>query len=233
MVQARDETGAVCFTADVFFDQGAVGASLSWGTWVRLGGGAAEVWGVAAEVSDPGSTDQVRTLIVASASADGPQRESYRLCWHRARGAQRYPASPTAAAPMLRFSAWAPDATAVEVVFGQPSGYVADDGYGADPGQPTVPLSRGRDGIWTAVADLDRVVGSFYTYRIARPGGSVNWPTDMFSREQWVASGFRCKSAGVVPGFMVRLGGGSDGFWGVCGLCGAGGWRPELAGWFE
>ena len=26
----------------------------------------------------------------------------------------------------------------------------------------------------------------------------------------WVASGFRCKSAGVVPGFMIRLGRDAD-----------------------
>jgi 1,4-alpha-glucan branching enzyme len=184
MTKARDETGAICFTADVSFDQETVGASLSWGTWVRLGDGGAQVWGIAAEVPDPSSMDQVRTLTVASSSA-GPQRESYRLSWHRARGAQRYPAQPAAAPPALRFSAWAPDATAVEVALGQPSGYIADDGYGTDPGQPTVPLSRGSDGIWTAALPaFDRMVGAFYICRISRPDGSVNWATDMFSRQQ-------------------------------------------------
>ena len=49
----------------------------------------------------------------------------------------------------------------------------------------------------------------------------------------WVASGIRCKSAGVVPGFMIRLGDGTDSFRVVCGLAGGDGARPELAGRFE
>ena len=48
-----------------------------------------------------------------------------------------------------------------------------------------------------------------------------------------VASGIRCKSAGVVPGFMIRLGDGTDSFRVVCGLAGGDGARPELAGRFE
>ncbi|HEV2377287.1 MAG TPA: alpha-amylase family glycosyl hydrolase [Streptosporangiaceae bacterium] len=184
MTLAADETGAACFTADVCFGQGTAGASLSWGTWLRLGGGA-EVWGVAAEVPDLSSTAQVRTLTVAVPSADGPQRESYRLCWHRTRGAQRYLASPGTAPPGLGFSVWAPDATAVEVVFVRPGGYVADDGYGTDSGQPTIPLNRGSDGTWTAALPaFDRMVGALYMYRVTRPDGSVNWATDMFSRQQ-------------------------------------------------
>jgi 1,4-alpha-glucan branching enzyme len=155
MTRAWDETGAACFTAEVAFDQAAVGVPLLWGSYVRLGGGAAEVWGVAAETPDLTSTDQVRPLMVAPPSAGGPQRESYRLSWHRARGAQRYLAPPGTvppgtAPPGLRFSVWAPGATAVEVVFGQPGGYLAADGYGADPGQAAVPLRRGADGIWAA-----------------------------------------------------------------------------------
>jgi len=41
-----------------------------------------------------------------------------------------------------------------------------------------------------------------------------------------VASGIRCKSAGVVPGFMIRLGDRTDSFAAVGGLAG---W---LAGWW-
>ena len=43
----------------------------------------------------------------------------------------------------------------------------------------------------------------------------------------------RCKSAGVVPGFMIRLGDGADSFGGAVGLAGFAGAWPELAGWFE
>jgi hypothetical protein len=41
-----------------------------------------------------------------------------------------------------------------------------------------------------------------------------------------VASGIRCKSAGVVPGFMIRLGDGADNFGAVGGLAGGGGSWP-------
>src|SRR5260370_17202807 len=48
-----------------------------------------------------------------------------------------------------------------------------------------------------------------------------------------VASGIRCKSAGVVPGFMIRLGDGADSFAGVGWLAGGDGAWPELAWWVE
>ena len=45
MTRARDETGAVYFTADVSFDQQAVGVPLAWGTWIRLDPAAPEISG--------------------------------------------------------------------------------------------------------------------------------------------------------------------------------------------
>jgi hypothetical protein len=43
----------------------------------------------------------------------------------------------------------------------------------------------------------------------------------------------RCKSAGVAPGFMIRLRDGADSFGGAVGLARFAGAWPELAGWFE
>src|SRR5690242_10239712 len=59
-------------------------------------------------------------------------------------------------------------------------------------------------------------------------------PIDQLGRSCWMAaSDSRCKSASVVPGFMIRLGDGADGL-GVAGGRGLGGGaRPEVAGWFE
>ena len=88
MTRSRDESGAVCFTAAVSFDQQAAGVQLAWGTWLRLGAAAPEVWGIAAEVPDLTSTAQVRSLSVAPASRRR-QQETYRLSGHRLRGAQR------------------------------------------------------------------------------------------------------------------------------------------------
>jgi len=53
-------------------------------------------------------------------------------------------------------------------------------------------------------------------------------------RLMWsVASGIRCKSAGVVPGFMIRLGDGADSFGAAGGGAGGDGVWPQLGGWFE
>ena len=48
-----------------------------------------------------------------------------------------------------------------------------------------------------------------------------------------VASRIRCKSAGVVPGFMIRLGDGADGFGAAGGGAGGDGAWLQLGGWFE
>src|SRR5438552_15858516 len=51
--------------------------------------------------------------------------------------------------------------------------------------------------------------------------------------DHWAHSDSRCKSAGVAPRFMIRLGDGADSSGAVGGLAGGGGAWPELAGWFE
>jgi 1,4-alpha-glucan branching enzyme len=92
----------------------------------------------------------------------------------------------------FRFAVWAPNAQAVEVVFGDPaSGYIADDGTGIDPGKPVIRLAKDRDGVWSAApattpelrayADL---LGAPYMYRIKREDGSVRYRTDLHSRGQ-------------------------------------------------
>ena len=48
-----------------------------------------------------------------------------------------------------------------------------------------------------------------------------------------VASGMRCKSAGVVPGFMIRLGDGTDSFGTASDLSGGYGAWPQLGRRFE
>src|SRR5260370_22026197 len=53
------------------------------------------------------------------------------------------------------------------------------------------------------------------------------------TRRSLVASGIRCKSAGVGSGFMVRLGGGSDSFGTVSDVSGGHGAWPQRGGWFE
>jgi 1,4-alpha-glucan branching enzyme len=172
--------GSTGFTATVDFDPSAVGKVFSWGVQLQLANGSA-AWGIFREVPDQNSTDQNVSFVLAPGS-DVAQRETYRVSWHRARGVQRF-AGPSGDEHIV-FSAWAPDAQAVEVVFGGPAGYIADDGHGGDVTNP-LPLTQDRDGVWsTSAAGFAGFVDRRYMYRVTRDNGSINWATDMFSRQQ-------------------------------------------------
>jgi 1,4-alpha-glucan branching enzyme len=171
--------GSDAFFAGVTFDDAAVGRDFAWGVWMQRDTGEA-VWGIAAEVADRDRTAQERTFTLRAANG-GPQREVWRLTHHRVRGAR-----PLAAPAQLRFEVWAPNAQSVEVVFGDESGYIADDGDGIDPALAPIALERdGTDGRWTAVAgDFAANVGRRYMYRVTRDDGQVVYRTDMYSLTQ-------------------------------------------------
>jgi 1,4-alpha-glucan branching enzyme len=92
----------------------------------------------------------------------------------------------------LRFAVWAPNAEAVDVVFGRPScGYIADDGTGIDASKPIISLEKGEDGVWSAgpaqhaaLARFADFIGAPYMYRVRKEGGAVAYRTDLYSRAQ-------------------------------------------------
>jgi 1,4-alpha-glucan branching enzyme len=92
----------------------------------------------------------------------------------------------------LGFAVWAPNAEAVDVVFGTPAnGYIADDGSGIDPARPVLSLRKGADGVWSTSAEshpelarFEEFTGAPYMYRIKKEGGGVAYRTDMYSRLQ-------------------------------------------------
>ena len=170
------EDGSIGYAAAVSLDDAAVGRVIQWGVQVQNAAGLT-VWGIPAEVDDESSQAQYRSFTVQAPSGT-PQRETYRLSWHRTRGAVRRQSD-------LEFNVWAPNATSVEVVFGAASGYIADDGYGMSAERPELPMVLGPDGLWRASArDFSALVGARYLYRITRDDGSVHFATDMFSRQQ-------------------------------------------------
>jgi 1,4-alpha-glucan branching enzyme len=179
------EDGTDGFAASVSLDEAAVGATFSWGVQLERGDGAS-AWGIFAET--PQDSLQYRSFVLAAdAAAPGvPHRERYRLSWHHCRGAHRWSAGD-GQADAIRFSVWAPNAQAVAVVFGGASGYIADDGYGQDQSVEPLGMARSSDDreVWEALATgFEQFIGRRYLFRITREDGSVNWATDMFSREQ-------------------------------------------------
>ena len=142
-----------------------------WGVELERADGTAH-WGITAEVHDLNRSAQERSFVLG----DREQTETYRLTQHRLMGARRRPDGGIA------FTAWAPNAQAVEIVFGGDSGYVADDGHG---GGETLPMERIGDGLWRAeAADFDAFAGRRYMYRVTREGGMPALRTDMYSLHQ-------------------------------------------------
>ncbi len=183
----RCEDGTTGFAAKMSFDPEAIGETFSWGVQLERADGSI-AWGIFAET--PQDTMQYRTFVLEPADA-GPQRERYRLSWHRHRGAQRWFAGD-GAGHAIRFSVWAPNGCAVHVAFGGSSGYLADDGYGQDPDRGPLEMSRSAHdpGIWAVVAaSFESFIGTRYMFKVEHEDGSINWATDMFSRAQCGAGG--------------------------------------------
>ena len=117
-----------------------------------------------------------------------PRQERYYLNHSRYLGAQKY--YNGAPQPAIQFAVWSPNADNVEVVFGGASGYIRDnDGAGIDPTRGTLALSRQTNGIWqtngtSALANFANFDRLPYMYRITKPGGVVNYKTDIYSRCQ-------------------------------------------------
>jgi 1,4-alpha-glucan branching enzyme len=186
--------GSPAFATTVHFDAAAAGTAFSWGVRVQRSDRSA-AWGVFAEVPDENSRDQHLTFTLEPASAT-PQQEAYRLSWHRARGAHRSKGPGGGGPDGIGFRAWAPNARAVEVVFGGPTGYIADDGDGHDPVLAALPMVKNGDGVWACdQPGFDAFVGHRYMYRTTRDDGSTNWATDMFSRQQVGTGDFDPKGA--------------------------------------
>ncbi len=175
--------GCPCFTAAVALDASQVGKQFQWG--VRLDGPAgANLWGIPTEVNDRNSSERYREFTL---SADGSSaRQEFFLTYGRRLGARKHFA-PGSAAPGLRFSVWAPNAQAVDVVFGKrDNGYIADDGDGIDPARPAIALAESGDEIWRTetIPDFSAFEGAPYMYRIKSAEGQVVYRTDIFSHNQ-------------------------------------------------
>ena len=173
---AMSAVDASAFALDVSFPEEDVGKSWQWG--IMLDGPAgSDLWAIAAEVDDAGSSSRLRSFVLAA----GAQAQSYALT-RCDLGAVRNGAG-------LRFAVWAPNAKFVEVVLADASvGYVADDGTGA---LRSFAMTPGADGVWTAgaredgaLADFTRWVGLAYMFRVTRSDGSVVYRTDIWSRMQ-------------------------------------------------
>jgi 1,4-alpha-glucan branching enzyme len=178
--------GAVIFEAEVKLAPSEEGKEFHWAV-ILDGPLGLDREGVVTEQHGQGHDALHRTFTLSSDA--GEQR--YYLTHVRRLGARALK-EPGNDQRRLDFAVWAPNAEAVEVVFGKPaSGYIADDGTGIDPDKPVIALAKGIDGVWSAQTEqvsrlpsFDEFVGAPYMYRIRKEGGGVAYRTDMYSRLQ-------------------------------------------------
>ena len=198
--------GCPAFTASLLFDTADVGKTFKWGVMLD-GPQGANFWGIPTEVQDVDSAERYRTFRLDKLSP-APQIESYYFTSVRRLGANKHWPTPTAT-PSLRFAIWAPNATEIDVVFGDPArGYIDDTGAGIDPAQPMVALSRSADGIWEGgpPGNFATYLSLPYMYRIRNAQGRVVYRTDIYSRSQ-IGKGDIDPASGSWPGTPETLDG--------------------------
>lgn len=194
MQPVRGEDDCPCFEATVQLDDSQVGVTFRWGVLADTAE-ANNLWAIVTEVRDESSARH-RFFTLQATGAAGPQEERYYLTHCRWLGAQKH-YRPGAAQPGVRFAVWAPNARAVEVVFGEfdpdrrerQTGYIADDGTGVDPALGPFALQRRAGGVWETdpaaeLADFSRFDHRPYMFRITRDDGGVRYRTDLYSRCQ-------------------------------------------------
>ncbi len=177
--------GCPVFTADLIFEASDEKTVFHWGVDLQLINGCRK-WGIFSEESDSNSHYRYLTFNLDCKSTEKVQLETYQLSYHRYLGAQKYYPNPfDQNSPHLRFAVWAPNAKNVQVVFGNSSGYIADDGFGIDKKLPPVPLKRQTNGIWeTTRPDFASYVGRYYMFEIKKKNGEIVYRTDIYSRSQ-------------------------------------------------
>jgi 1,4-alpha-glucan branching enzyme len=145
------------------------------------GPGGANIWGIPAEVQDANSTDRYRQLELQAAQ---PQLEQFFFTQLRRLGANKR-LNGAGSVSTLHFGVWAPNAQAVDVVFGDASGYISDDGTGINLALPAVALTK-TDGVWQGgpAVDFTKFMSSPYMYRIRNAQGTTVYRTDIYSRSQ-------------------------------------------------
>lgn len=183
MAPVRAEDGCPSFTATVKFDAGEAGKLFRWG--VRLDGPSGpNLWGIPTEIQDMNSAERYRQFILSADEAACNQ--DYYFTYARRLGAREVYRDGSQAAN-LRFAIWAPNAQAIDVVFGKSdNGYISDDGTGIDTSAQAIPLTRGIDGVWQSaiIPGFAALEGAPYMYRVITAQGKPVFRTDLFSLEQ-------------------------------------------------
>jgi len=184
MTAITAEDGCPGFSATLQLDAAGVGNTFKWGVTFDTAS-APNLWAIPTELQDPNSVERTRQFVLGPVGTS--QTERFFFTYARRLGARKvFPAGVTAN-PSLRFAVWAPNAQAVDVVFGNPAhGYIDDNGLGIDPAQPVIPLTKNAADIYESaiIPDFASHAGMPYMYRIKNAQGNTVYRTDLYARGQ-------------------------------------------------
>jgi 1,4-alpha-glucan branching enzyme len=179
MLAMLAEDGCTAFGCTVDFDDREIGREFQWGVLLSCPFGA-NIWGIPTELDRADDGRRHRAFVLDRTAT--PQ--DYYFTYARRLGARKCFAGSDVG---LRFSVWAPNARAVEVVFAKPgSGYIFDDGTGIDPNRRSIALTRDAAGIWRSarLPDFASFERAAYMYRITSEQAEIKYRSDLYSREQ-------------------------------------------------
>ena len=188
MQQTWSEDGCPCFQTTIELDESQIGRQFNWGIVLDAPLGK-NLWGIPTEVKDINSSARYQTFTLKNSSETQLQVEKYYLTHCRLLGSQKYYPSE-GSNPGIRFSVWAPNARSVEVVFGEESGYIADDGSGINSSMGEFAMTRRQHGVWQTderdpnLADFWKFDRQPYMFRVTKDDGQVAYRTDLYSRCQ-------------------------------------------------
>jgi 1,4-alpha-glucan branching enzyme len=199
MLEAWGDDNCPVFRGAATLDLTDAAKPFRWGV-ILDGPQGSNFWGIPTEVQDTASGERHREFHLQPGAASQVERYYFTHC--RRLGANRIQGN-------LHFAVWAPNAQAVDVVFGtKDGGYIADDGTGIDPAQPVFSLAPTSGGVWEAGTGLffDDFMSLPYMYRIRNAQGNVVYKTDIFSRSQ-IGKGSTDPSKGAWDGWADSLDG--------------------------
>src|SRR5690242_20338822 len=138
MSDMRAEDCCPGFTATVSLEER---NSFRWGV-ILDGPQGTNLWGIATEIQSGEKTDRYREFTLVAAPDGATTRQDYYLTYARRLGARKF-FQGGAAVPDVQFSVWAPNATDVTVVFGDPAnGYIDDQESRKHPTLQDLPLQQ-------------------------------------------------------------------------------------------
>ncbi|GAB3902774.1 hypothetical protein GCM10028803_30030 [Larkinella knui] len=201
------DDGCPAFQLSIPFQTPAPDVKFHWGVLLD-GPNGPNLWGIPTEVPNALSVERFRSFQI---EADSPnQTERYYLTFSRRLGANKVYSEPDAD-PGLQFSVWAPNAQAVQVVFGLPdNGYITNAGVGIDPTRPPILLAQSAgDGIWQSeiLADFKSYERLPYLYQLVNAQGETVYRTDIFSRSQIGCGAINPEKDPTWPGTIETLDG--------------------------